>query len=77
MPRRISRILSRESVPICSRNWALSIVAICDTFTTLCSGVFPSPGASNTFPGSRARRRLEVSPHTTTVFILLLLKTSF
>src|SRR5712692_1252700 len=77
MPLRMSRTRLAESVPILSPNWDLSTVKICEILTTLCRGRLASPGSRRTLPGAVARRRLEVSAHTTTVWIRLRLKTLF
>lgn len=55
---------------------ALLSVDTCDALTTLGRGRFASPALSSTFQRAEARRRLEVTAHTTTVRIALALTTS-
>lgn len=65
------------SVPIFSARSDLLTVMIWDMFTTLSLGRLLSPFLRRTLPGAFALCRLEVKAQTTTVLILLSLKTLF
>lgn len=75
-PARICSTRASDSDPIRSPRRAFSTEETCDTTTTLRFGRFPSPASSRTFPGPLARRRFDVSAHTTTVVMREWLKTS-
>ena len=75
-PARICSTRASESDPIRSPRRAFSTEETCETTTTLRLGRFPSPAPRRTLPSSFARRRFDVSAHTTTVATREWLKTS-